>query len=394
MDLFVSYSRKDKDFVRQLVKAFTDQQLDVWVDFEDIPFATDWWEEICAGIESSNSVVFVVSPDSLASEYCGLEVNHALKNHKRLIPILYRQPGEATVPPHISHIQWIDFSEPANFNQAFTQLVTTLNTNIEMLRRHTSLLVRAREWEHNGHSPNLLLRGEQLEEAEKLKAIAPLTDLQLQYLAVSRQSYLRLQIVRRFSAAFIGGMLAIAFWAFSTFRSDVLITPQRLLYTIALGQAFGLCLGSMATLVGDLPQAVQRWLPSRAPGRILLCVVFGVLAWGSYHWFLENLDTTPQDLNTLLLGGAGLAGGFLARILVDMPGWLSAVLTAVFAYLPIIVTFDRYYADTNDFIPLIFFDDRSQLFSVAIPMVVLIAIGAAAQPLYREARKLIARRKQ
>ncbi|MBI5666431.1 MAG: toll/interleukin-1 receptor domain-containing protein [Chloroflexi bacterium] len=391
MDVFISYSRRDKDFVRQLVKAFSDRQFDVWVDFEDIPFATDWWEEICSGIEGANAVVFVVSPDSLTSEYCGLEVNHALKNNKRLIPILYRQPGDVTVPAHISHIQWIDFSDPAAFDRTFSQLVTTLNTNIEMLRRHTWLLVRAREWENNGHSPSLLLRGEPLAEAEKLKTVAPLTDLQTQYLEVSRESDRRRQIVQRFGFAFAGGVLAIAFWAFSTFRSEVLISPPRLLYTIALGQTFGLCLGVMAALVGDLPQAFQRWLPNRAVGRILLCLLFGVLAWGSYHWFLENLDTTPQDFNALLLGGIGLAGGFIARILFSLPGWLATLLTAAFTYLPIVITYDRYWGEFGDFIPLIYFDNRDQLVSVAVPMALLIAVGANAQALYREGRKLFRR---
>lgn len=387
MDLFISYSRRDKDFVRQLVKAFSDHKYDVWVDFEDIPFATDWWEEICSGIEAANAVVFVVSPDSLTSEYCGLEVNHALKNKKRLIPILYRQPDTQPVPPHISHIQWIDFSQPEVFEQAFTQLITTANTDIEMLKRQTALLVRAREWENKGHSPSLLLRGEQLDDAEKLKDSARLTDLQSLYLSVSRESELRVQMLRRFAFAFAGGLLAIAFWAFSAYRSDVLISPTRLLYTTALGQTFGLCLGLMAALVGDLPQAFQRWLPLRAPGRIILCLAFGIVAWGSYHWFLENLYTTPQDFNMLLLGGVGLAGGFIARILFTLPGWLSTVLTAAFTYLPIVITF----YDTDNFIPLISFDDPGQLLAIAVPMVALIAIGANAQPLYREARQLLRR---
>lgn len=81
-DVFISYSRRDKAFAQQVVTALTDQHYDVWVDFEDIPFATDWWEEICAGIESADAVIFIISPDSLESDYCRLEVNHAVKNKK------------------------------------------------------------------------------------------------------------------------------------------------------------------------------------------------------------------------------------------------------------------------------------------------------------------------
>lgn len=390
-DVFVSYSRVDKDFVRQLVIALADRDYNVWVDFEDIPFGTDWWEEIRSGIESANTILFIISPDSLESEYCGLEVNYALKNNKRLVPVLYRQPAGQTVPPHISHIQWLDFSDPAHFDRGVSELVETLQTDLEAVRRHTRLLVRAREWEHNGHSPSLLLRGEPLAEAESLLDGLPLTDLQRQYIAASRQADLRRQMLDRFAWAFAGGLLAIAFWAFSTFRSDVLITPVRIIYTIALGQTFGLCLGAMAVLTGELPQGLQRWLPERAPGRVVLCLLLGVLAWGSYRWFLENLALTPQDLNALLLGGAGLAAGFIIRLLLRPAGWLAALLTAVFTFVPIAITYENYFAGAGDFVPLIFFDHRDQLFSIAIPMVALLAVGANAHALYRQARQFFHR---
>ena len=45
-DVFISYSRKDKDFVQRLVSTLEDQKRDVWVDFEDIPFASQWWDDI------------------------------------------------------------------------------------------------------------------------------------------------------------------------------------------------------------------------------------------------------------------------------------------------------------------------------------------------------------
>lgn len=391
-DVFVSYSRVDKDFVRRLVIALADHDYDVWVDFEDIPFGADWWEEIRSGIESANTILFIISPDSLESEYCGLEVNYALKNNKRLVPILYRQPAGQTVPPHISHIQWLDFSDPARFDRGASELVETLQTDLEAVRRHTRLLVRAREWENNGHSPSLLLRGEPLAEAESLLDSLPLTDLQRQYIAASRQADLRRQMLDRFAWSFAGGLLAIAFWAFSTFRSDVLITPVRIIYTIALGQTFGLCLGVMAVLTGELPQGFQRRLPERAPGRVVLCLLLGVLAWGSYRWFLENLAVTPQDFNTLALGGAGLAAGFIIRLLLRPPGWLAALLTAVFTFVPIIITYDSFFANTGGFVPLIFFDFRDQLFSIAIPMVALLAVGANAHALYRQAKHLFRRK--
>ena len=49
-DVFISYSRKDSDFVRQLHNALAVLDRDVWVDWEDIPLTADWWREICTGI--------------------------------------------------------------------------------------------------------------------------------------------------------------------------------------------------------------------------------------------------------------------------------------------------------------------------------------------------------
>jgi TIR domain len=45
-DVFISYSRKDKAFVQQLFQALRDNKRDVWVDWEDIPLASEWLTEI------------------------------------------------------------------------------------------------------------------------------------------------------------------------------------------------------------------------------------------------------------------------------------------------------------------------------------------------------------
>ena len=45
-DLFISYSRKDGDFVRSLNDALAAVQREVWVDWEDIPASAEWLAEI------------------------------------------------------------------------------------------------------------------------------------------------------------------------------------------------------------------------------------------------------------------------------------------------------------------------------------------------------------
>lgn len=391
LDAFISYSRTDKPFVERLVQMLTAAGRGVWVDFADIPFATDWWAEIQTGIEASSSVVFVISPDALESRYCGLEVNHAQNNNKRLIPIVCRRPGATPVPSHISSLNWIFFDDPAQFETSVQQLLTTLDTDVESERQLTRLLLRAKAWAARGHSDSLLLRGDELAELYRLRDAPNLTALQRSYLDASHEEDLRTRMIWRFQWAFLGGLAGIAVWAFSTFRSDVLITPLRVIYTLALGQVFGLGVGLMAALVGDVTRRIQRLLPGGAVTRIALCLALGVLAWASYLWFLENLNLTSQDIATVVFGGLGLAAGFILRVLFKMPGWTAFLLMAILTYIPIYMTFNRFFAGSEQFISLVLFDDPDQLFSVAAPMVLLIALGANAQDVYRDVHRLYRR---
>ena len=66
-DVFISYSRKDKDFVQRLHDRLKALEQQVWVDWEDIPPTADWWSEIRAGIDGANTFIFVISPDSVTS---------------------------------------------------------------------------------------------------------------------------------------------------------------------------------------------------------------------------------------------------------------------------------------------------------------------------------------
>src|SRR5574339_925485 len=88
--LFVSYSRKDSIAARKLIEAFKSMGQEVWVDWEAIPPAVDWLEQIFRGIEEADEFIFMISPDSIASEVCKVEVGRAVLNNKRIIPIVLR----------------------------------------------------------------------------------------------------------------------------------------------------------------------------------------------------------------------------------------------------------------------------------------------------------------
>ena len=69
-DIFISYSRRDIDFVRHLFDQLQERDHESWVDWQDILPTADWLAEIYQGIEAADSFLFVISPDSVVSEFC------------------------------------------------------------------------------------------------------------------------------------------------------------------------------------------------------------------------------------------------------------------------------------------------------------------------------------
>jgi WD40 repeat protein len=216
MAIFVSYSRRDAAFVRQLHEGIVARGRETWVDWEGIPPTADWMREIHRAIEAAEAVVFVLSPDSIASTVCAQELAHAVTHHKRLIPVVCRTVEPTKTPPELARLNWIVFADAA-FKPTLDTLLSAVETDLEWVEAHTRLLVRAIEWDRRQRETSLTLRGADLEQAERWltngpNKAPPPTELQTRYILDSRRQATR----RRTLQLGIGAIALVLIATFGT----------------------------------------------------------------------------------------------------------------------------------------------------------------------------------
>ena len=190
---FISYAREDKKFVLQLREAFHAANRQAWVDEHDIGAAIVYRKAIEDAITAADAVVFVISPDSIASENCAVEIGWAEKHGKRLIPIRYRDVRAEDAPESIERLNWIPFSPDCDFQNSLRTLFETIDTDRDWVENHSRFETRASEWRASQEDRSRLLTGNDLRRAEEWLSRSsgqtpPHTELQAEFIAASRRA--------------------------------------------------------------------------------------------------------------------------------------------------------------------------------------------------------------
>lgn len=274
-DVFISYSRKNSTFARRLIDCLSLANKDAWVDWEGIPLtAPNWWSEIKAGIEGADSFVFILSPDSMASVVCNMELDYAIELHKRIVPVVYmdvvtrdafasladftpdaameeRLNGKDVLTiardnwQRLSHINWVFFRETDDFDAAFETLVKTVETDLEYVKAHTRYLIRAQEWVNENWRADLLIFGSEIDRAEawlqkgegyaaaatgpeKVQVVNPLPDeLHREYIRASRQADTRRRRLVRSAQLSIAVLVVVLIAGFGIGSSIINQTQEQ-----------------------------------------------------------------------------------------------------------------------------------------------------------------------
>lgn len=125
-EIFISYSRRDQEFVTRLASDLDAQVAGVWFDQSAIQAGEKWHDEIMQGIRDCKAFILVLSPDSIESRYVREEVNKALELGKTIFPVIYR-PAKWTgeIEALVKNVQTLDLRS-GSYTDNFQKLVDGL----------------------------------------------------------------------------------------------------------------------------------------------------------------------------------------------------------------------------------------------------------------------------
>lgn len=218
-DAFISYSTQDSDFVTALRLALEGGGRRVWQDVKELELTAEWWAQIKQGIAAADNFLFVVSPRSMASPICHLELEHARELRKRVIVIHYENADKTDSTRMmvdrilaqnylkllttgrdmfgVADANWASIEAEQNISIAnkddllttVPRLVEAFDKDLLYIRQANILLGRAREWGESGNNASFLLVGEALKAAEAWRTAgknpAPTAD-HIAYIEASR----------------------------------------------------------------------------------------------------------------------------------------------------------------------------------------------------------------
>lgn len=106
MKIFVSYARVDKPYCIRIIETL--HAHDVWYD-QRLYAGQDWWKEILRRLDWCEVLIYLLSPDSVASLYCRRELEIALRLKRDVIPVLINR--ETVLPENMKEWQYVDLCD-------------------------------------------------------------------------------------------------------------------------------------------------------------------------------------------------------------------------------------------------------------------------------------------
>src|SRR6476660_5704634 len=112
--VFISYSRANVDFARDLYDKLLALDFKLWRDRSEIEAGEDWWQQIQEAINGVETMVLILSPQALASPIVAKEWRYARQIGTRVIPVIGEDIDFKNVPRWVGKLDIMDFRQGAS----------------------------------------------------------------------------------------------------------------------------------------------------------------------------------------------------------------------------------------------------------------------------------------
>ena len=123
-DLFISSSHKDRAWVLEFVATLRKEGLHPWSADELAP-GDKWTDSIEKALRDSKTLVMVVSPDILTSEWGFFELGAAIAGKKRIIPVITKDFDWSQIPLMLRRYQFLNEPSPSIAGKRVAEVVGT-----------------------------------------------------------------------------------------------------------------------------------------------------------------------------------------------------------------------------------------------------------------------------
>jgi len=112
MNVFISYSHRDKKYADLISKSLEIEGHEIWIDSIKFKEGDNWLSKITNTIKDIDAFILIISKNSLSSEWVSREISaialgEISKGRTRIIPVLL---DKSTVPQYIALHQYVDLS--------------------------------------------------------------------------------------------------------------------------------------------------------------------------------------------------------------------------------------------------------------------------------------------
>ena len=123
-DIFISYSRKDKDKILNLLSALEAYKIKYWLDTSEIDYSDTFPDRIANAIDNADSVLFICTENSLNSAYCKKELNYARINDKKICAVFLDGivPRQGWFALEYSNVNCVNYTDKSQVDKLMQEL--------------------------------------------------------------------------------------------------------------------------------------------------------------------------------------------------------------------------------------------------------------------------------